>query len=48
MATVPLASAAGKWLMVSAIMASAMAFIDSTALNVVLPSIQKNPERYRA
>jgi len=42
MATVPLASAAGKWLMVSAIMASAMAFIDSTALNVVLPSIQKN------
>lgn len=42
MATVPLASAAGKWLMVSTIIASAMAFIDSTALNVVLPSIQKS------
>ncbi|HEY1164285.1 MAG TPA: MFS transporter [Chitinophaga sp.] len=42
MATVPLASPAGKWLMVSTIMASAMAFIDGTALNVVLPSIQKN------
>jgi EmrB/QacA subfamily drug resistance transporter len=42
MATVPLSSAAGKWIMVSTIMASAMAFIDSTALNVVLPSIQKS------
>jgi EmrB/QacA subfamily drug resistance transporter len=44
MATVPLSSAAGKWIMVSTIMASAMAFIDSTALNVVLPSIQKSLE----
>ena len=42
MATVPLRSAAGKWIMVSAILASAMAFIDSTALNVVLPSLQKS------
>ena len=42
MATVSLRSAAGKWVMVSAIVASAMAFIDSTALNVVLPSLQKN------
>lgn len=42
MPTVPLASAAGKWIMVSTIMASAMAFIDGTALNVVLPSIQKS------
>ena len=41
MATVALKSAAGKWIMVSAILASAMAFIDSTALNVVLPSLQK-------
>lgn len=42
MATVTLRSAAGKWVMVSAILASAMAFIDSTALNVVLPSLQKS------
>jgi EmrB/QacA subfamily drug resistance transporter len=42
MATVALKSAAGKWIMVSAILASAMAFIDSTALNVVLPSLQKS------
>ncbi|TWV99355.1 MFS transporter [Chitinophaga pinensis] len=42
MATVPLSSAAGRWIMISAIMASAMAFIDGTALNVVLPSIQKS------
>jgi MFS family permease len=42
MATVALGSKAGKWIMVSSIMASAMAFIDSTALNVVLPSLQKS------
>lgn len=42
MATVALGSKAGKWIMASSIMASAMAFIDSTALNVVLPSLQKN------
>ncbi|KAA2243554.1 MFS transporter [Chitinophaga agrisoli] len=42
MATVSLSSASGKWIMVSAIMASAMAFIDATALNVVLPSIQQS------
>src|SRR6202000_403262 len=42
MATVALKSSAGKWIMVSAILASAMAFIDATALNVVLPSLQKN------
>src|SRR5476651_2020372 len=42
MATVALKSAEGKWVMVSAILASAMAFIDSTALNVVLPSLQKS------
>jgi len=42
MATVTLKSAEGKWIMVSAILASAMAFIDSTALNVVLPSLQKS------
>jgi EmrB/QacA subfamily drug resistance transporter len=42
MATVSLSSSAGKWVMVSAIIASAMAFIDGTALNVVLPSLQKS------
>ena len=42
MATVALKSAAGKWILVSAILASAMAFIDGTALNVVLPSLQKS------
>jgi EmrB/QacA subfamily drug resistance transporter len=38
---ITLSSAAGKWIMTSAILASAMAFIDSVALNVVLPSLQK-------
>lgn len=42
MATVSLSSPQGKWIMVSAILASAMAFIDATALNVVLPSLQKS------
>ncbi len=42
MATVSLKSTKGKWVMVSTILASAMAFIDSTALNVVLPSLQKS------
>ena len=40
--TVSLKSTAGKWIMVSTILASAMAFIDATALNVVLPSLQKS------
>jgi len=42
MATYPLGSTKGKWIMVSAILASAMAFIDATALNVVLPALQKS------
>jgi len=42
MATVSLRSSAGKWIMVPAILASSMAFIDGTALNVVLPSLQQN------
>jgi EmrB/QacA subfamily drug resistance transporter len=42
MTTVSLRSAEGKWIMVTTILASAMAFIDSTALNVVLPSLQRN------
>jgi EmrB/QacA subfamily drug resistance transporter len=40
MGTVALKSPAGKWVIASTIMASAMAFIDGTALNVVLPSLQ--------
>ena len=39
---VALRSAEGRWIMASAILASAMAFIDATALNVVLPSLQRN------
>lgn len=42
MATVTLGSPAGKWVLSSTILASAMAFIDGTALNVVLPSLQKS------
>jgi EmrB/QacA subfamily drug resistance transporter len=42
MATVSLGSSAGKWIMVSAILASSMAFIDGTALNVVLPALQRS------
>jgi EmrB/QacA subfamily drug resistance transporter len=42
METVALRSRAGMWIMVSSILASSMAFIDATALNVVLPSLQKS------
>src|SRR3569833_3079399 len=42
MATVALGSTAGKWVMVSTILASAMALIDGSALNVVLPALQKS------
>ena len=42
MATVSLASSEGKWLMTSTILASSMAFIDGTALNVILPALQQN------
>eukprot|EP01133_Synstelium_polycarpum_P016496 gene16496-19611_t len=42
METVALHSKEGKWIMVSAIMASSMAFIDATALNVVLPALQNS------
>jgi EmrB/QacA subfamily drug resistance transporter len=41
MPTVTLKSTTGKWIMASAILASSMAFIDGTALNVALPSLQK-------
>lgn len=42
MATVSLGSPAGRWVMPSAVVASSMIFIDSTALNVVLPALQKS------
>jgi len=42
MAIVALRSAEGKWIMSACILASAMAFIDATALNVVLPSLQQS------
>ena len=41
MATFSLNSSTGRWIMVAAILASSMGFIDGTALNVVLPSLQK-------
>lgn len=41
MATFPLKSPTGRWVLTATILASAMAFIDSTALNVVLPALQK-------
>src|SRR5580698_7868384 len=40
MAGFPLRSVTGRWIMVAAVLASSMAFIDSTALNVALPSLQ--------
>ncbi|HJY22805.1 MAG TPA: MFS transporter, partial [Hanamia sp.] len=44
MPSITLKSTTGKWIMASAILASAMAFIDGTASNVVLPSLQKDLE----
>ena len=41
MQTVALHSAAGRWVMLSTIVASAMGYIDMTGLNVVLPALQK-------
>ncbi len=37
-----LSSSTGRWILASTILASSMAFIDSTALNVVLPSLQED------
>src|ERR1700754_3173004 len=42
MATVSLGSAAGRWVVGTTILASSMAFIYGTALNVVLPALQKS------
>ncbi len=38
----PLNSSTGKWTLLSTILPSSMAFIDSTALNVILPSLQRD------
>ncbi|MDW3193703.1 MAG: MFS transporter [Cytophagales bacterium] len=37
-----LKSTIGKWTIISTILASSMAFIDATALNVILPSLQRD------
>lgn len=42
MSTVALNSTKGRWVMVATIMASSMAFIDGTALNVALPALQSS------
>lgn len=42
MPSITLHSRTGRWIMTSVILASAMAFIDGTALNVALPSLQKD------
>lgn len=42
MSSITLRSSTGRWIMASVILASAMAFIDGTALNVALPSLQKD------
>ena len=38
----PLNCPTGRWTLVSTILASSMAFIDGTALNVILPSLQRD------
>lgn len=42
MPEISLKSATGKWVLFSTIMATSMVFIDGSALNVVLPSLQKD------
>ena len=37
---VPAASAAGRWLIVAAVLGSGVAFIDGTVVNVALPAIR--------
>ena len=37
-----ISSTTGRWTLLSTILASSMAFIDSTALNVILPSLQRD------
>lgn len=42
MSGISLKSATGKWVLFSTIMATSMVFIDGSALNVVLPSLQRD------
>jgi hypothetical protein len=42
MVMITLGSPTGRWLMAAAVLASSMAFIDATALNVVLPALQQS------
>ena len=39
---VPAASAAGRWLIVAAVLGSGVAFIDGTVVNVALPAIARD------
>src|SRR5919204_6571790 len=41
-ATVPCSKASGRWILAATILASSMAFIDSTVVNVALPALQTN------
>src|SRR5438045_2828580 len=41
-ATAPCSQASGRWILAATILASSMAFIDGTVVNVALPSLQKN------
>jgi hypothetical protein len=38
----PCAKARGRWILAATILASSMAFIDSTVVNVALPALQTN------
>src|SRR5213592_2271153 len=41
-ATAPCSKASGRWVLVATTLASSMAFIDSTVVNVALPALQTN------
>jgi len=41
-ANVPRTAQAGRWILAATILASSMAFIDSTVVNVALPALQAN------
>src|ERR687887_1225137 len=41
-AAVPCSKASGRWILAATILASSMAFIDSTVVNVALPALQSN------
>src|SRR4029434_7632873 len=41
-ATAPCSKAGGRWILAATILASSMAFIDGTVVNVALPALQTN------